>query len=277
MALAFLALAAADTGYPLCEGELTSTTWPPIGATEVPLDAVPAVVFGAHPCDSYIPATATLSPEGGEAIAQATGDAQRGFLELLPSEALLPNTPYVLDIDATAQTQSAGFSTGELPSEPAEGTAIVSNLRAEHRTVMNAAEWPFEEVTLSLVGLDVTGASDSSGQFVVRFAEGPPGDAECCFGGAILANGSSTDASWASPSLPGVGEEWCVWPVVRNPDGSLQTPMSEVCTIVETYDYRDGMGRDPGACQCGGGGAPGVLVFLAGLYLAWGRRRSDIG
>ncbi|GDX82628.1 hypothetical protein LBMAG42_44390 [Deltaproteobacteria bacterium] len=276
--LLLLALAAADTGYPLCGGELTSETWPSVGGTGVPLDAAPVVIFGAHPCDDSIAATATLSPDDGESIAQVSGDAQQGFLELVPAEALRPNTPYVIDIAATAQAQNAGFSTGEMLSEASEGSAMVTYLSAEHRTVMSTGEASWDEVTLSMIDLDVEGASAGGVPFVVRFLEGPPGELECCFGGAILANGSSTSASWLSPSLPAAGNEWCVAPVVRNPDGSLQTPLDEVCATIETYDFREGMGEGRGACACGGAGgghASVGLALVAGIaVVARGRRRA---
>lgn len=237
--LLLLALAAADTGYPLCEGELTSQTWPAVGATLVPLDAAPVVIFGAHPCDDS-------------------------------------NAPYVIDIAATAQAQNAGFSTGETLSEAAEGSAIVTYLSAEHRTVMSTGEASWDEVTLSMIDLDVEGASAGGVPFVVRFLEGTPGELECCFGGAILANGSSTSASWISPSLDVAGDEWCVAPVVRNPDGTLQTPLDEVCATITTYDYRDGMGEGRGACACGGGDASVGLAFVAGMAVVARERRTIV-
>ncbi len=267
MLTAALADTSSNTEFNCSGGGLTTAAWPALGSVGVPIDALPVVVFGADKCAASWLATATLSPSDGESIAQITGEAQRGFLELVPSEPLDADSPYVLNVAVDGPEQVVTFQTGAELSDPILGLIAVLDV--------GASVYPHDGGTIRRVEVSLRGESVNEDPVVVRFAEGPPGETVCCAGGAIVSAGQQVTAAWSPTALPSDGSPWCVAAMVRNPDGTLQEPHAEVCGTVEVWEpgSNDGSSDEPGLCASGGRPAWGAISTLAWLWLRLGRGR----
>ncbi|MCB9675963.1 MAG: hypothetical protein H6737_12645 [Alphaproteobacteria bacterium] len=127
------ALAAVDTG--LYCGDTSARPLPAHGATDVPTDIAPFLVWGCSPWD--FPVTVTLTgPDSPVPIHQGEYELRdflvtEGDLTLEPTwDMLAPDTTYTLVVAAGGQgPQTVRFTTGSGPAVPAEG---LPTLRTEY-------------------------------------------------------------------------------------------------------------------------------------------------
>ena len=259
----FLALSTAHADVAMapemCAAASPAQTSPMNGATGVPLDVVPAVVFNDNGCGAgEWQLTLTRSDDGG-VVAQA-GETPDDFLaELDPGADLEPETAYTLTI--TGSTESVvTFTTGYGAAEP---HGIVPEV------VDIGGTW--EDVNQQVVLTATVQMGESAGQDLIvqwhtKGANWGSALTSTFFEAAGTERQRTIIAKFGAVNQP---DEWCLTPSIREVNGTWNDG-EPACGAVEDVSASGVLGCNT-AASAGGGWWSGVVAM--GLVLLFGRSR----
>lgn len=252
--LTFLGSARADAAMEApedCTRAYVVVSLPATGATDVPLDAVPALLLAGNGVCSYIEWTVTLT--GGTTTQSQIHTAGR-LVEIFPEAPLEPNTDYVVRIepaDGAGEASEIGFRTGEALATGLVGIPAIQDL----------------EVFMINTDGDIEGegtilAADSSDgvPYIVALED------EAGFRYAL--QGTSAQTIPFALDIEGHGEEeLCLYAAQRDILGEW-FESAAACAVPEALVESDDA-NPCGGCATGGGGA-GFGALIALLFI---RRR----
>lgn len=255
---------AADVAAPEpCAGATPSFSVPAAGATDVPVNIQPAMVFSTDGCSSSY-WTLTLTDSEGAEVATLSGDPGNGLLELPLSEPLLPDSAYLftaLAEDGGSELVEAAFTTG---SSEATLHGIVPEV------IDLGAMW-FESDGSVVINPTVAYGEVPGGELIARWNDGPPDQVGSSVVHRRDSAGAEAESRYTSQVFTDVRpEEWCVFAETRELDGTWNTG-EELCAepLVGV------VGEEPTACSCSvGGEAAGAWVGLVGAAALIRRRRA---
>lgn len=218
-----VAAARADAAY-YCEIAGLESTVPASGATDVPIDLAPALVFVGD-CGIDAPITLALrTPAQPEPVFEQefTYDAfvQSGTAWLLePSWGVLePDTAYTVEITSSfAESRQFGFTTGSRQAEPLSGVLPGVSIAFASQRRESSYAFPLE------LELDLTTAGPDAGLFLVRTGD----DAR---GLLVVPDGGVATIGWTASEWT---REVCVTVVERDAFGTWHGPSDEACAEVE--------------------------------------------
>lgn len=231
-----------------CFGPAPTDSIPATGATDVPLDVSPVVVFNED-CGT---ATWTLVlTRGDDGVEITRTEATVGTIAELAVPSLLdPETAYVLTLTDTSEREHViGFTTGTAESEASASPVVTA----------------------------VGGGWTESDRMVEFFAYGTPGAHEALLefvdddgdvvGAAIVRAGEDVSAVW-SRSRPRPPEEVCVSLAQRDVAGEW-TESEILCDEVDVVNED----TTPRYCSSAAGGAPAVFTAILAALAGLRRRR----
>ncbi len=258
-ALLALSSAFADAAFAapeMCMAATPSQTAPANGATNVPLDVVPAVVFIDNGCGNSEWVLTLTRDADGEVIA-TTNDPSQDFLAELPLDADLDaETAYTLTISGT-QESVVSFTTGAALVQPHGLVPEVLDLGASWDNVVQQVVLDGTVHNGAAAGQDLivqwrSASSDGSSELTNTFVD---------------AAGTDAQRSYAAGSSIGLPSEWCLTPSIREADGTWNDG-EQSCGAVEDVS------SDPiFSCSTGGGSASGLAALLASASLLARRAR----
>ncbi len=240
----------------MCMAATPSQTFPGNGATNVPLDVVPAVVFTDNGCGNSEWVLTLTRDEDGE-VAGTVNDAAPDFLAELALDADLDaDTAYTLTISGT-QEAIVTFTTGAALVQPHGLVPEVLDV---------SATW--EDVTQQVVfsGNVLNGAS--AGQdLIVQWQTAAPGGGDELKNTFVDAAGTQAEHVYVAAGSIDAPSDWCLTPSIRKDDGTWNVG-EEVCGEVD-----DQSSDDPFSCSTGGGSSSAFAALLASASLLARRAR----
>lgn len=242
----------------MCAAASPAQTAPMNGATGVPLDVVPAVVFMDNGCGAGGWQLTLSRTDNGDVIAQA-GDTPDDFLaELDPGADLEPETAYTLTI--TGSTESVvSFTTGFGTAEPHGFVPEVVEI---------GSTWDNQIQQVVLTASVQNGESAGQDLIVQWHTEGATGKSAMTstfFEAAGTEREHTIIAAFGAINQP---DEWCLTPSIREVNGTWNDGES-ACGAVEDVS-QGGL-----ACNSSAGDVAGSAAVLAGaVLLAWRGRRG---
>lgn len=223
---------------------------PAAGATDVPIDAVPAVLVDSSCSGLESELAVVLSTDDGAVVHEEawTASSEAPLHRLQGLDALLPEAGYLLAVDSDDGTihYEAAFTTGVESATALEGAPSLG--------FVDAPVWSRGETSLQV---EVSSVADPDGLgFVgVAFADSPEEAATAW----LVGEGGSTEAH-AQRLDEAAPDEVCVVPVQWDAAGR-RVAGEKVCQAVEAS-----------LCSTAGGASASAVAAALGL-VALGRRR----
>lgn len=241
----------------MCAAASPAQTSPMNGATGVPLDVVPAVVFNDNGCGAGGWQLTLSRSEDGEVIAQG-GDTPDDFLaELDPGGDLEPETGYTLTITGSTEavvTFTTGLDTTERHGFVPEVLDVGSTWDSQIQEVV---------LTASVQNGDAAG-QDLIVQWHTEGANGGSALTSTFFEAAGTERERTIIAKFGAINQP---HDWCLTPSIREVNGTWNDGES-VCGAVEDVSEAGLLG-----CNAAPGGGVGLAGVLVGAALLGRRAR----
>lgn len=243
----------------MCAAASPAQTAPMNGATNVPIDVVPAVVFQDNGCGSAEWSLTLTRSDDGEVIALSTETPDDFLAELDIGADLEPETTYILTITGSTESVVA-FTTGFGSAEP-------HGLVPQVVEVGSAWDNQLQHVVLTAsVQSGAVAGQDLIVQWHTEGAKGGSALTSTFFEAAGTEREHTIIAAFGAINQP---DQWCLTPSIREVNGTWNDG-EPACGAVEDVS-------DTGmlACNSSAGDVAGSAAVLAGaVLLAWRGRRG---
>lgn len=240
----------------MCMAATPAQTFPGNGATDVPLNVVPAVVFQDNGCGNSEWTLTVTRSDDGEVIGTVIDPSQDFLAELALDADLETDTAYTLTISGTRES-IVTFTTG---------AALVQPHGLVPEVVDVSATWDdvFHQVVLS--GTVQNGTTAGQDLIVQWQTAAPNGDNELTTT-FVDAAGTEAERAYVAGSSTEAPTEWCLTPSIREADGTWNEDEA-VCGAVE-----DQTTEVIFSCSTGSGSASVLAALLASASLLARRAR----